>query len=226
MIKKHKGKLAIISVWITLLLFSGYIMIDNSLSLVGLAQLLEDKLQTINSSKFGPILPLIFVILFILRPLLLIPTWVMNVVAYTLFGPWWGYFWVILAEQLSAGIFYQIILFLSGDDFKQKILKQVHKFGIDIDSTLEKEFWAVVILRLASFPFDFVTAFCAIIRIPFKQFMLATFLISIPWAGFFFLTFDSFRRHSIQSGIIHSLVFLMFISISFFLAKRSGIIRK
>lgn len=226
MIKKHKGKLTVISIWITLLLFSGYVMIDNSLSLIGLARLLEDKLQAINHTKFGPIVPIIFVILFVIRPLLLIPTWILNVLAYTLFGPWWGYFWVILAEQFSAGIFYNLILFLSKDGFKQKILKQVHKVGIDIDSTLEKEFWAVVILRLASLPFDFVTAFCAIIRIPFKQFMLATFLISIPWAGFFFLTFDNFRRHSIQSGIIHSLVFLMFISISFFLAKRSGIIKK
>ncbi len=222
---KRRARILMITIWVGLLLLSGYIMFKNEITLPELSNILEKLLLQLHQSNWRYFLPISFVLVFILRPLFLLPTWIMNVVAYILFGPWWGYFWVILAEQLSAGIFYFVVKYLAGDIFKQKILKLAHKVGIDVDSSLEKEFSAVLVLRLASLPFDFVTAFSALIGIPFKQFILATFLVSLPWVGLFFLTFESFSKRSIESGLMHTVIFLLFGLCSYIVARRSGIIR-
>jgi uncharacterized membrane protein YdjX (TVP38/TMEM64 family) len=223
---KHKVKYLIISIWVILLLFSGYVMFKNELSLSELANILQSYFVQIQTSQWKPLLPLAFVLIFIIRPLFLIPTWIMNVVAYVFFGFWWGFFWVILAEQISASLFYFFVKYIGEDMFKVKILRVAHKLRLDIDSSLEKEFYTVLALRFASLPFDFVTAFCALIGIPYLQFILGTLVVSLPWVGLFFLTFNSFSSRSLASGILHGCIFVFFIVISYLVARKSGIIRK
>jgi uncharacterized membrane protein YdjX (TVP38/TMEM64 family) len=223
---RHRAKYIIISIWVLLLLLSGYVMFKNEISLAELANILKNYFNQIQNSQWKALLPIAFVLVFIIRPLFLIPTWVMNVVAYVFFGFWWGYFWVIFAEQISASLFYFFVKYIGEDMFKDKILRVAHKLRLDLDSSQKKEFYTVLALRFASLPFDFVTAFCALIGIPYLQFILATLLVSLPWVGLFFLTFESLSSASLISSILHAGIFVLFIIISYIVARKSGIIRK
>ena len=208
---RKRTRYIIISIWALLLLYSGYIMFKNEIGLGDLAGILRYYFDLVQGSKWNILLPVAFIFIFIIRPLFLIPTWVMNVVAYVFFGVWWGFVLVILAEQISATLFFFFVKYLGEDIFKEKILRLAHKLRLDIDSSMKKEFYTVLVLRFASLPFDFVTAFCALIGIPYLQFIAATFIVSLPWVGLFFLTFYSFSSESLTSGILHGSIFLIFV---------------
>jgi uncharacterized membrane protein YdjX (TVP38/TMEM64 family) len=201
-------------------------MFRNEISLGQLSDILKSYFQLIQTSRFGWALPLVFIIMFNLRPVFLIPTWIMNVVAYVLFGPWQGYFWVIVSETISASTFYFVIKYLAGDAFKTKIINTAYKFGLDLESTQKKELTTVLSLRLASLPFDFTTAFFALSGIRWREMIIGTFVVSLPWAGFFFVTFNSLHKGDYSSGIIEAIAFALFISSSVYIARRNGVIKK
>ncbi len=201
-------------------------MFRNEITLGRLADLLNHYLMRIQSGRFSWALPLVFVLVFNLRPIFLIPTWIMNVVGYVLFGAWQGYFWVIVSETISATTFYFVIKYLAGDAFKNSIIKTADKFGIDLESTKKKELVTVLSLRLASLPFDFTTAFFALSGIKCREVVIGTFIVSIPWAGFFFLTFDSLHKGDLGAGLVEVAAFAVFISSSVYLARKNGVIKK
>jgi uncharacterized membrane protein YdjX (TVP38/TMEM64 family) len=201
-------------------------MFKNEISLNDLAFILRHYFETVRNSRWSILLPIAFIFVFAIRPLFLIPTWIMNVVAYVFFGAFWGFLLVITAEQISATIFFLFVKYLAQDIFKEKILKIARKCRLDVDSSMKKEFYTVLVLRFASLPFDFVTAFCAMIGVPYLQFITATLLVSLPWVSLFFLTFYSFNSGSLTSGFLHGSIFLLFVIISFIVARKSGIIRK
>ena len=207
-----------------LLLISGYLMIVSNFNFQTIIESLKNTLLVIKSSSWAGFLPLIYIIIFSARPLLLIPTFVMNLVAFAIFGPFLGFFWVLLAEQISALTLYYGIKHLSGESMKASFTKMIQKSRLNLDQSAHKQFYLVAVLRLASLPFDFVTASCALSGIRVVPFLLATFAISIPWVALFFLVISSVSTGSVAATIINTLIFICFIVASGYLAKKSKLI--
>ena len=218
-------KSTMVFVWVAVIISTLIFAFQNSWSYQDLQEIIRSQFLLVVNSEWSYFLPFLFILLFTARPLFLIPAWVMNVVAYYSFGLWYGYFLVIISEQFSAGLLFLFVKYLSGDKFKDNILSSAEKFGIDIHSSVDKNFYTVFILRLASLPFDYVTAFCAFVDIKIKPFLFATFLVSLVWAGLFFVTFDSFDSGFFEEGILNTGIFILFLIFSYFIARRSGVLK-
>lgn len=217
-------KIAVILLWMALLLASSYLMIVSNFNFQGMIESLKSTLLTVKSSSWAWFLPLIYIVIFSIRPILLIPTFVMNLVAFAIFGPIQGFFWVLIAEQISAATLYYGIKYLSGESIKANFTKVIQKSRLNVDQSAQKQFYLVAVLRLASLPFDFVTASCALSGIRIIPFLLATFVVSIPWVALFFLVISSVSTGSVTETIINTFVFVAFIAASGFLAKKSKLI--
>jgi len=207
-----------------LALISGYLTIASNFNFQGMVQSLELGLKSIRASTWSWSLPVVFILIFTARPILLIPTFVMNIVAFAVFGPFEGFFIVLLAEQISAFTFFLGIKHLAGEGLKSSFEKLTKKMRLNVDQKSSKQFNLVAVLRLASLPFDFVTASCALSGVRIVPFLLATFVVSIPWVLLFFLVISSVSTGSILETILNSVIFFGFILISGLVAKKSGLI--
>jgi uncharacterized membrane protein YdjX (TVP38/TMEM64 family) len=187
---------------------------------------LKNALLNVKSSSWQWLLPILYIIVFNLRPVLLIPTFIMNLVAYALFGPIQGFFLVLFAEQTSAITLYYGVKHLSGDSLKSNFEKLTKKLRLDSNSSSSKQFYLVTVLRFASLPFDFVTASCALSGIKIIPFLLATFLVSIPWVALFFLVISSVSSGSVLETVLNVAIFVTFITISGIIAKRTKLIKQ
>ena len=199
-------------------------MVVSNFNFQSMIESLKNGLLAIKSSSWVWFLPWIYIIIFAARPILLIPTFVMNLVAFAIFGPIQGFFWVLLAEQISALTLFLGVKYLSGASLKNNFEKMIQKSRINLDQSGNKQFYLVAVLRLASLPFDFVTASCALSGIRLIPFLLATFIVSIPWLVLFFLVISSVASGSVMETILNSLIFVGFIVASGYLAKKSGLI--
>ena len=217
-------KYGIIALWMVLALISGYLTIASNFNFQDMVQSLELGLKSIKSSGWSWSLPIVFTLIFTARPILLIPTFVMNIVAFAVFGLIEGFFIVLLAEQISALTFFVGVKHLAGEGLKSSFEKLTKKMRLNVDSKSSKQFNLVAVLRLASLPFDFVTASCALSGVRLVPFLLATFIVSIPWVLLFFLVISSVSTGSILETILNSVIFFGFILISGVVAKRSGLI--
>jgi uncharacterized membrane protein YdjX (TVP38/TMEM64 family) len=208
----------------TLVLVSGYLTVTSNFNFQGMIDSLKNTLLAVKSSSWVWFLPWLYIIIFTARPILLIPTFVMNLVAFAIFGPVQGFFWVLLAEQISALTLFLGLKHLSGESLKNNFEKMIKKSRLNVDQSGHKQFYLVAVLRLASLPFDFVTASCALSGIRLIPFLLATFLVSVPWLVLFFLVISSVTTGSITETILNSLIFIGFIAASGYLAKKSGLV--
>ncbi len=224
MFSKH-FKQAIIAIWIGVLAYAIYYLFANNLNLDNIVELLRTFLTNIKSLPLSNlILPLVFTSMFVGRPLLLIPTWVMNVAAYFVFGPLEGFIVVVLAEQLSSVALFLFVRYLAGEILKKKILTAAKKIRLDINSNEDKEFFTVLVLRMATLPFDFVTSLCALSGIKLRPFALGTFCVSVVWVALFFLTFRSFAKGSIQNAAFEIGIFLLLTGVGYLIAKKHNVI--
>jgi uncharacterized membrane protein YdjX (TVP38/TMEM64 family) len=217
-------KYGILLLWMILVLISGYLTVANNFNFQGMIQNLQQTLELIKGSSFHWFLPAIFILIFTARPLLLIPTFVMNLVGFAIFGPFEGFIWVLIAEQVSAFTFYFSVKYFAGDGLKHHFDKLTKKIRLNVDSKTSKQFYLVAVLRLASLPFDFVTASCALSGIRLFPFLLATFVVSVPWLFLFFLVISSVSTGSVLETVLNSAIFFGFIILSGIVAKRSKLI--
>jgi uncharacterized membrane protein YdjX (TVP38/TMEM64 family) len=213
-----------IAFWLSLLILAAYIIWVYKLDINQMAFLLENFLKILRANAFGYLLPLIFVVIFVARPLLLIPTIVMSIVAYTVFGPVQGTLVVILAEQLSAASLFLAVRYMAGDSMKKHISKFSDKMRIDVNHEFKRQMAAVMVLRLTSLPFDFVSLVSGASHIRLVPFLLGTFFISVPYVVIFFLTYGSLQAGSWLELGLNLAIFGVFIGIGWVIARRTKIV--
>jgi uncharacterized membrane protein YdjX (TVP38/TMEM64 family) len=187
---------------------------------------LRQIFDTLNGYGGGIFLPIFFIILFMARPLLLIPAIVMSILAYTLFGPVEGFFILLISEMLSATSLFLFVKYLAGDEYKHKLKEVTKKFNLKSLESEREQFYVVTILRLASLSFDLVTSMCALAGMKLFPFIAGTTLVSVPWIILFFWTYGTIQTGSIQASLIHGSIFLVFIGLSILVAKKSKIFQK
>lgn len=170
--QKHWQKLLAASFWIVLLVaYWIYAVRTGTSPLATLRQLVD----FLSGSAWGP---LIFIGLYVLRPLFLFSAGLLTIAAGVLFGPLFGIIYTIVGSNLGASLAYLI-----GRFFGSEVIEAEGKTGgIQgyIKRMRENSFETVFIMRLVFLPYDLVNYLAGFLRINYGAFILATVLGSLP----------------------------------------------
>lgn len=134
--------------------------------------------------------PLIYIGVYVLRPLILFPATIITVLGGFLFGPLWGVLYVIIGSNSSAMVAYLVGRFFGSgllDSEEGASLAQRYAVRIRANS-----FESVLLMRLIFLPYDLVNYLSGFLRIDWKAFLLGTAIGSIPGTISFVLLASSF----------------------------------
>ena len=190
---QHALKLAAGTFW--LLLLGGYFGYAwrNELTPLQVVQATADFLHT-------PYGPLLYILLYALRPLIFFPASLITIAGGSIFGPWWGIVYVLLGSNASASVAY-----LVGRYFGQGVLATdeqatgiIQKYALRLR---QNSFVTVLIMRFIFLPYDLVNYLAGFLHIHYRPFILATILGSIPGTISFVLFGASFDiRQGLQEA--------------------------
>ena len=168
----YKDKIIAFSLWgLLIAAYFGYAS-SNDLTPLGAIRQLVVLMQ---NSVYGPIL---FLLIYALRPLIFFSAALLTVAAGFLFGPVFGVIYTMIGSNTSAMIAYIIGRYFGKDilnedessSFVQKYAKRMR----------ENSFETVLTMRFLFLPYDLVNYLGGLLRIDWKAFLLATAVGSIP----------------------------------------------
>jgi uncharacterized membrane protein YdjX (TVP38/TMEM64 family) len=168
----HARKLTALLFWI--LLIAGYQWYANANQLSPL-QVVQQLLDFMTNGFWGPI---IYILLYAIRPLILFPSTVLTLAGGFVYGPVWGVVYTVIASNISSTIAYFI-----GHFFGEGMLKDGGSDGLIqryARRMRENSFETVMIMRFIFLPYDAVSYLAGFLRIKYWPFILATALGSIP----------------------------------------------
>ncbi len=151
-----------------LLLVGGFWLLANSRGQSPL-DLLVEILQSLQASPYAV---LWLLLIYLVRPLFLLPVSVLTVFAGFLFGAWQGMVWSAAAAVASAALAYWLARLATGS--------QIRNEGATARRLRDNAFEAVLTMRLASMPGDPINFLCGALRVPIWPFLAATAIGGMP----------------------------------------------
>lgn len=221
-IKKHAIQIAAFTFWMILL--GGYQLYAyrNALTPV---QVMQQLIVLMTGSLWGP---LIYIILYAIRPLVLFPSTILTLAGGFLFGPLQGVLLTIIASNTSATIAYLVGFFFGKDLLKEGSSESLMQRYAD--RMRQNSFETVIVMRFIFLPYDLVNYLAGFLRIRWSPFILATLLGSIPGTIAFILagaSFESFNGGSPKLNPVtlaaSLVVFIGSILLSRLFKKREGV---
>jgi uncharacterized membrane protein YdjX (TVP38/TMEM64 family) len=183
-LSRHGQKLVALSFWLLLLGAYWYYVESNDLTLEDSAKNIAVLLTT---SAFGPML---YIVIYWLRPLIFFPASILTVLSGFLFGPI-GIIYTIIGANGSA-----MVAFAVGFFFGKGILEDdeesagfIQKYTTQMR---DNSFETVLLMRLIFLPYDLVNYSAGFLRIKWLPFLLATAIGSLPGTISFVLLGASF----------------------------------
>lgn len=129
--------------------------------------------------SFGIFSPIIYVVLYTIRPLILFPASILSLAAGLAFGAIWGTVYTIIGATLGA-----IVSFLVAKKFGKNITKKetsnvrVQKIQSQLEDNV---FFYILLLRLIPlFNFDLISYLAGLSKVKLSHFVLATVIGIIP----------------------------------------------
>lgn len=171
-VKQHGSKLAALAFWFSILFVYGLYARQNNLTL---GESLRQMAEWLTGSWYGPLL---YIVMYALRPLLFIPATLITLLSGFLFGPIWGIVYTVLGSNSSAMLAYGV-----GRYFGQGVLDAEQSSGLIqkyARQMRKNSFEAVLIMRLIFLPYDLVNYLAGFLKIDWPAFLLATIIGSIP----------------------------------------------
>lgn len=128
----------------------------------------------------GPLAWLGFMLLYAIATVLFLPGSVLTLAGGSLFGPWLGTFVNLTGATLGAALSFLIARHLAGDWVEHKASGQMKR----LKDGVEQEGWRfVAFVRLVPlFPFNLLNYALGLTRIPFGQYLTATYACMLPGA--------------------------------------------
>ncbi len=168
--------------WGALLIAYGVAVATTGLGPVGVLQALVGVVVD------HPAGPLVFVLAYVLRPLLLFSATVLTVGAGHLYGPWLGFLVVVVGANGGALLAYGLARWLGGAWATRALAGG--RWGPLAARLRERTFETVLTLRFLFAPYDAVNYLAGALRLRPGSFVLATALGSVP-GSFTFLLFGA-----------------------------------
>jgi len=221
-LQKHGSKFPALLFWIGLIVAYNWYATTNSLSPL---EVVQSALDFMTDSLWGP---LIYIVLYAIRPLILFPSTIITLAGGFVFGPFLGVFYTIIASNISS-----TIAFFVGQYFGEGLFKDDGSDGLlqrYARRMRENSFETVMIMRFIFLPYDAVSYLAGFLRIKYLPFILATALGSIPGT----IAFVGFGAsiESLDSGLpslnpvtlgVSAGIFVISIALSRLFKKREGI---
>ncbi len=168
-IKKHTPKIIALVFWLTVLVTFHHYRIENNLSY---QDVLWQGLDFFTTTVYGPLL---YMVLYAIRPIILFPATLMTALSGALFGFWWGVLYTILGENASANLAYWIGRFFGKDLRLEDTL-----IGNWVEALRKNGFGTVLLMRLFYVPFGVTNYGSGIVRVPWSKYTLATLIGIMP----------------------------------------------
>ncbi|MEW8955728.1 TVP38/TMEM64 family protein [Clostridium sp.] len=128
--------------------------------------------------SYGPLAPVIYIIMFALVPLTLFPDSILAITGGMLFGLMEGYIYTTIGAMIGGSISFYISKILGRDFIKSIAKNKLDKLEKIIE---DKGFSIIILLRLIPlFPFDVISYGAGLTSIKYKDFLLATLIGTIP----------------------------------------------
>lgn len=125
-----------------------------------------------------PYAPIAYIVIFAIRPLVLLPAVWLIILAGSLFGFWAGVIYAVIGLNVSANIAYLLGRILTHENLDtDRGLGFLSRWRALLD---EQAFTSVLILRAIYTPFDIVNFGCGVLSVLWKPFALATLLGLLP----------------------------------------------
>ncbi len=180
--KKNYAKVAGLLFWATLLIGFFWYKTTNQLTFLEMA-------KTIGSAEETKWAPLVFIIVYALRPLIFFPATLLTILAGVLFGPIYGIIYTIVGENMSANLAYWVGRFFGGDvKLPEGIVKHLRA------TAQENSFTTVLIARFIYLPFDLTNYASGILKVSWPSYFLATLIGIMPGLTTFVLLGASFEN--------------------------------
>jgi len=165
--------------------------------------------------QFGVWGPVLYILIYAIRPIVFFPATILTIASGLLFGPWLGILYTIIGENMSANL-----AFFMGRYFGRSFVAEKEKgFIKKVDAKIrENGFMTVLLMRLLYFPFDLTNYGCGLTSVKHKDYFWATVIGIMPGLTTFVLLGSSFTdwRNLIFTGV----VFVLGLGISAVLKKR------
>ncbi len=171
-LKQNTAKLTALTFWAVLILGYQWYARSNQLSPFEAVQALLDFFA---SSLWGP---LIYILAYAVRPLILFPSTLLTLAGGFVFGPLLGVLYTVIASNISSTLAFFVGRYfgegLFKDDGSDNLLQRYAR------RMRENSFETVMIMRFIFLPYDAVSYLAGFLRIRYWPFILATALGSIP----------------------------------------------
>lgn len=191
-------KLVAVTIWIALI--SGLVAYINLNNLT-----LGDALRNVVELMQQPYGPLIYLLVYAIRPLAFFSAVALTLAAGSIYGPVLGVLYTIVASNTSATVAYLLGRFLG-----QGLLDESQSTGIIQNYALRmrrNSFETILVMRFIFLPYDLVNYLGGFLRINYKAFILATILGSIPGTITFVLAGASVNINDALMGRVDASVF-------------------
>ncbi|SFT13276.1 TVP38/TMEM64 family protein [Paenibacillus sp. BC26] len=169
--------------------------------------------------RFGGAAPLLFILIYAVRPLLLFPASVLSLAGGLAFGPVWGTVYTIVGATIGAILSYWIAR-LWGDRLVSARLKG--NWG-KLEQQLEQRgYLYILLLRLIPlFPFDLISYGAGVAKVRFPAFLFGTLLGIIPGTFAYSFLGSSFLHEKTSTIVIAAIVFMIVTLIPLIFKKRA-----
>jgi uncharacterized membrane protein YdjX (TVP38/TMEM64 family) len=189
---RHWQKLVAAAIWLTLVgSFLSYSLLTGRTATEAIGDLLG-LLRT-------PIGPLLYILIYTLRPLAFFSAIVVTLLGGAIWGPVWGTRFVIIGSNMSATLAYAF-----GRVLGQGVLPEGAGNGGIVGRYAERlrtnAFGTILIMRLIYLPYDLVNYLAGFLRVPYRPYILASVLGSLPGTLTFVLAGASLRIEDILAG--------------------------
>ncbi len=203
--------IATLSIWLLIL---AIMLISAKTHNLTVLAVMQNGLIRISELKFAP---LFLIMIFLLRPLLLLPVSILSAFSGYLFGPILGLIYALFATSASASIAFVIARFFAS---KNKPPSNEYKL---LSGLRQNTFESVLISRLTFVPGDIVNFSAGFLRANYWQFLLATIIGGLPGLSMTVLAGSAIEGDFSYSGIEINFYFLfasfVLMSVSLILAR-------
>lgn len=210
-LKKHGAKLVALLLWLAIVV--GYYIYARQNNLT-VADSLTRLAELMTSSLLGPLL---YIVLYALRPLLFFPATILTLMGGFLFGPI-GIIYTIIGSNTSSMVAYTVGRYfgsdlLSGDESTGTIQNYIERMRKD-------SFETILIMRLIFLPYDLISYLAGFLRINWKAFLAGTLIGTVPGTisvvlfGASFGTLDDLLAGDIEFNPITLIVSVLLVSVS------------
>ena len=216
--KKNPLKIVLFIIWmiaigtfITFLIRSGLKFCDLQTNIIDLI------------NRWSAVAPIVYIIIYVIRPLIFFPATLLTALSGALFGPFWGIIYTILGENLSANASFLVGKYF-GKSLMQELTKKSRLLSFTDCKFRDHGFSATLVMRLTFMPFDMVSYMAGICDLKQIDFAIGTFIGIIPGLVTFVLLGSSFSDP--KNLALSFLMLLLGLTVSYFLKKRSQLAKK